>query len=200
MPEHNTALSRRSVIKGAAWSVPVIAAAVAVPTAAASDDLEDVKTWYLVESSDAVHDGDTRLSAPYLDDCEYDGVTRPTFNLVATLVYAGNNPDFTLEHTTVTAPAAWNVSSVVATRNLVTVTGQHTFGCREGVPGIHFDYNLPPEAAKPELYSLTVDITGVSTDGSVQIGGLVGAVHNYEPVVGPRDPNAPDETRGNMNK
>src|SRR5690606_23566796 len=36
MTEENKGLSRRTVVKGAAWSVPVIAAAVATPFAAAS--------------------------------------------------------------------------------------------------------------------------------------------------------------------
>lgn len=40
MTEENKGLSRRTVVKGAAWSVPVIAAAVATPLAAASTTLD----------------------------------------------------------------------------------------------------------------------------------------------------------------
>lgn len=40
MTEENKGFSRRTVVKGAAWSVPVIAAAVATPLAAASTTLD----------------------------------------------------------------------------------------------------------------------------------------------------------------
>ncbi|MGV2902599.1 hypothetical protein ACNPM4_13045 [Microbacterium sp. AGC62] len=38
--QKNKGISRRTIVKGAAWSVPVIAAAVATPLAAASGDVE----------------------------------------------------------------------------------------------------------------------------------------------------------------
>lgn len=47
-----TGLSRRTIVKGAAWSVPVIAAAVAVPMAAASGEDPLFNGVLLVSSSD----------------------------------------------------------------------------------------------------------------------------------------------------
>ena len=52
MSEHVThaGVSRRTVVKGAAWSVPVLAAAVAAPLAAASTAATDVGAFTLVGS------------------------------------------------------------------------------------------------------------------------------------------------------
>lgn len=53
MTETSRDLSRRTIIKGAAWSVPVVAAAVAVPMAAASGGAADNNTaaWYFADES-----------------------------------------------------------------------------------------------------------------------------------------------------
>lgn len=48
MELNTTNTSRRTIVKGAAWSVPVIAAAIAAPAAAASTDMIDVGRYLIL--------------------------------------------------------------------------------------------------------------------------------------------------------
>lgn len=187
----NSALSRRTIVKGAAWSVPVIAAAVAVPMSAASTTPGTRSVGSLVESSDAVHETNTRLSSARVEECFPNDMFSKTFDLTATLTYAGSAPGFTLRGTTIQSgvPGFWNVVS--ATDTVVTVTARGTVSCYTGIPALTFQYNLPLGVV-PGARTLTANISGVSTDGTLRIDGLIAAVHSREPVVGPRTANAPD--------
>lgn len=99
-------LSRRTVVKGAAWSVPVVAAAVAVPLAAASTPAPAATFWatgatvsvvsgnvtnYTVEGSDA--DGNLALlpSGTSVLIVPEPGVTLQVVN--ATGIVTTTNPD-----------------------------------------------------------------------------------------------------------
>ncbi|MFC4137369.1 MULTISPECIES: hypothetical protein [unclassified Microbacterium] len=196
MPEQKSALSRRTVLKGAAWSLPVIAVATAVPAHAASGEptTTPVSVGHLVESSDSVHDTNTRLSGARVEECFPDNPFSKMFNLTATLTYAGDDDAFTLEHTTVTSGATPGWTLVQATRRTVTATATMTVSCYAGISGITFEYNLPLGVV-PELESLTANISGVSIDGEMKIDGLVAAIRDLIPVTGPKVPNAPDAGR-----
>ncbi|WDH77714.1 hypothetical protein PTQ19_09265 [Microbacterium esteraromaticum] len=190
----NPALSRRTIVKGAAWSVPVIAAAVAVPMSAASGVVPRA-IGPLVESSDNIKDGSAAMSAVWMEtkDCatEPNGQYYPwnlKANFTATLTYNGANPDFTLAGSTVLG-GVWSISS--ATKNQLTLVSTQNITCQVGIQGFNVDYNLPPEV-KPELRSLTLNVTGSGDDGKLQITGLISVrPDNYrQPVVGPITHNA----------
>ncbi|MGS0561276.1 hypothetical protein [Microbacterium aurugineum] len=76
--QKNKGVSRRTLVKGAAWSVPVIAAAVATPLAAAS-----------VADNDLV----PALSGPIALSLTALGIPVATVNTVNTLTITNNGPD-----------------------------------------------------------------------------------------------------------
>lgn len=69
----NQPISRRTVVKGAAWSVPVIAVAIATPLAAASQPVQPLKRRLTFNTKRAF---DTNPWDPYL------GATKPRIGVV----------------------------------------------------------------------------------------------------------------------
>lgn len=180
MTDLKSGLSRRTVIKGAAWSVPVIAVAAAAPMAAASTAPNSVGS--LVESSPNVKDTVLSASSSRVESCFPANTFSAPFNLVATITYDNSDLAFSLAGSTVTsAGSVWTVASRSATS--VTLTATQTVTCFVGITGFDLAYNAG--SAVPPLNSLTLNISGVSTDGTLKIDGLVSALDGG-PVVGPK--------------
>ena len=180
MTDLKSGLSRRTVIKGAAWSVPVIAVAAASPMAAASTTPNSVGS--LVESSPNVKDTVLSASSSRVESCFPANNFSAPFNLIATITYDNSDPAFSLAGSTVTsAGGVWTVASRSATS--VTLTATQTVTCFVGITGFDLAYNAG--SAVPPLNSLTLNISGVSTDGTLKIDGLVSALDGG-PVVGPK--------------
>lgn len=177
----STGPTRRAVLKGAAWSVPVIAAAVAVPARAASGTQESVGS--LVESSDNIGDTQLAASSSRIEACFPDNDFRNMpFLLTATVSYSGDG-DFSLAASSVTSSGGtWSIVSATATE--VVLVSSQSVSCFAGITGFELRYNVP--GTVPELNSVHLNISGESTDGTLRIDGLVSAVHGYGPVIGPR--------------
>lgn len=194
MSENNVGVSRRTLVKGAAWAVPVIAAAVAVPANAAATGSSRTNVGNLVESSPQVSDTNTRLSAARVEACFSDPEKAfpagTVFELTATLTYSGSLADFTLANTTIESavPGFWKLVS--ATVNQVTVRATGAVTCYVGLPALNYEYNVPG-TVPPELNTLYANITGVSVDGVYEIGALTNAIGEGQPVIGPGTRNAP---------
>ncbi len=184
MNEQQLAPTRRAVIKGAAWSVPVIAAAVAVPAHGAASGNPAHSVGSLVESSPNIKDTVLSASSSRVESCfATDNFQQVTFTLTATVKYDGSDPAFSLVNSTVrSAGNVWKVAS--ATANEVRLTATQVITCYVGITGFDLSYNAG--SAVPPLRSLTLNISGVSTDGTREIDGLVSAIDGYAPVVGPK--------------
>ncbi|MFJ4166746.1 hypothetical protein ACIPY5_14430 [Microbacterium sp. NPDC089698] len=181
MTDVKSGLSRRTVIKGAAWSVPVIAIAAAAPMAAASTTTPS-SVGPLVESSPNVKDSVLSASSSRVEACFPSDTFSTPFNLVATVTYDNSDPAFSLAGATVTSAGnVWTVASRTATS--VTLTATQTVTCFVGITGFDLAYNAG--SAVPPLNSLTLNISGVSTDGTRKIDGLISSLDNG-PVVGPK--------------
>lgn len=116
MTEENKAgLSRRTVLKGAAWSVPVVAAAVAVPMAAASHEGHNLGNL-LVSSSDISSINATFGSFELTPQNVFHEAI-PDVVTTVTLTYSGPAEDFNFLSATVFAP--WVVAEQTA--NIFTV-------------------------------------------------------------------------------
>lgn len=175
-------MQRRTVLKGAAWSIPVIAAAVAVPFAATTTPASSVGS--LVESSDNIKDTTLSASSSRVEACfPEDNFLNVPFVLTATIVYSGSLDEFSLENAGLRSDVtAWTVTST--SKNTVQLTSTQSVSCYAGIAGFEVLYNT--QGVKPELNSIHLNISGVSTDGTRKIDGLVSALHGYGPVVGPR--------------
>ncbi|MGV2984046.1 hypothetical protein ACNPNP_10105 [Microbacterium sp. AGC85] len=184
MEEIKSSLSRRTLVKGAAWSIPVIAAAVATPLAAASNIPGGgaLSVGSLVESSDNIRDTIASASSARVESCFPSNMFTKPFVLTATLTYDGSDSAFNLAGSThVSAGSVWSVVSVTA--NVVTLTAVQTVSCYAGITGFEIQYNA---GVVPPLNSLVINISGVSTDGEMKIDGLVSAVNALGPVQGPK--------------
>ncbi|MDR6867845.1 hypothetical protein J2Y69_002453 [Microbacterium resistens] len=181
MGEHPP-ITRRTIIKGAAWSVPVIATAVATPAATASVLTGAHSVGSLVESSPNIKDSVLSASSSRVESCFPNDMFRATFALTATVTYNGADEAFSLSRSSVTsAGAVWTVTSRSARQ--VTMTAVQMVGCYSGITGFDLAYNA---GAVPPLGSLTLNIAGVSADGTMKIDNLVSAIDGYAAVVGPK--------------
>lgn len=184
MPESTARATptRRTIVKGAAWAAPVIAVAVATPAAAASE-IAPTNVGSLVESSDNIKDTVLSASSSRVESCFPDNSFSSPFILTATITYDGSDPNFSLTNSTV--KSSGNVWSLVSAEDgIVTLTATQTVTCYTGITGFELSYNAG--GAIPPLNSLTLNISGTSTDGTLSIDGLVSSLHDYGPVVGPR--------------
>jgi len=175
-------LSRRTIVKGVAWSVPVIAVALAVPAATASGPGQPRSVGALVESSPNIKDTVLSASSSRVESCFPTDAFSADFSLTATVTYAGGDPAFSLAGSTVaSAGAVWRVVS--ATRSQVVMTATQRVSCYAGITGFDLAYNAG--GAVPALNTITLNISGVSLDGTRQIDNLVSALDGGA-VVGPR--------------
>ncbi|WP_424935943.1 MULTISPECIES: hypothetical protein [Bacteria] len=175
-------LPRRTIVKGVVWSVPVIAAALAVPSATASGPGQPRSVGSLVESSPNIKDTVLSASSSRVESCFPSDVFSADFSLTATVTYTGGDPAFSLAGSTVTsAGAVWRIVS--ATRKQVTMTATQRVSCYAGITGFDLAYNA--EGCVPSLNTVALDISGVSIDGERQIDDLISALDGGA-VVGPR--------------
>lgn len=192
-------VSRRTVIKGAAWSVPVIAAAVAVPMAAASETPTTTprSVGYIVESSDAISDTSIRVSSARLEDPkaneEIPAHKAKPFNTEMSFTYVGGDAGFSFLSTTL-APgtSAWKIDAAqtTATRIVFKSTAPMQLGYYLSLPPLMANFNLPV-GVKPFVNSISTGFSATSVDGKHQIDGIVAALHDLSPVIGPRNPDTP---------
>ena len=93
-------------------------------------------------------------------------------------------PGFTLAGSGVrSAGNVWRIVSATAT--LVTLASTQAVSCFSGITGFELDYNNVL-GSQPGLKSMTLNISGVSADGTRKNDGLVSALDGYTPVVGPK--------------
>lgn len=189
MTEESKGLSRRTLMKGAAWAVPVVAVAAAVPAYAASGQTV-IGEFY--ESSANITNQTVNMSAFYIN-CT-DGTTTPwagqPFTVTITISYTGSNADFTFDPTVNQNPAwAMNVTPTQITLT-TTATPQ---GCGTGAtefPAISLFFN--PNNVDPGPDSISVQGSAVSQDGQYTVSPLIDTTpcsptYGQSPIVGPRD-------------
>lgn len=161
-------VSRRTVLKGAAWSVPIVVAAVAVPMAAASINPMSELEFYLTAgqvigsgAAAAVQSNGVRISPA---DPQNPKVIAAGTTFQITISYNGSNPDFdflnfpfpyTLDLVKQNMPA-WTVASTSAKTIVLIGTTDHDSS--EPVVG-SFNWPLNP-AVRPEDNSIS--ITGIA--------------------------------------
>ncbi|MFE6994439.1 hypothetical protein ACFVAE_00610 [Microbacterium sp. NPDC057659] len=172
MPKQKSALSRRTVLKGAAWSLPVIAVATAVPAHAASGEPTVIGGFH--ESSGFISSQTINASSMWVDcngetnSNEYTGLP---FTITVTVSYTGT-PDFSLANSTLFGTdAVWSASTSSST---VVLTSVQTFvGCGGGqfLKGWNLLYNAG--TAQPAANTISITATAVSADGRFEIEGLI---------------------------
>lgn len=94
----STGITRRKVIKSAAWSAPVVAMAVATPLASASMTPDPKPNAYITGTLTGTHDTVTRVVSFSNGIVTYDadGTDLETGNITVSLPLFGNMPDFPL--------------------------------------------------------------------------------------------------------
>lgn len=194
MNERKTGVTRRTVMKGAVWSVPVVAVAAAVPARAASG--EGVIGQFH-ESSAQITSASVNLAGFYV---ECSDTTPPLclgepFTATITVTYTGSNPDFTFVPT-INNSTGWSMQ-LTPTRITLTTTVIPN-GCGQGssyFPGISLVFNGGnPGAPNAEPGPASIEVQGiaVSESGDCTISGLIDATpcsptFGQTPIVGPRD-------------
>ncbi len=183
MTEENKAgLSRRTVLKGAAWSVPVVAAAVAVPMAAASHHEPDDQLDFFLTAGEVIglagSSGQIRSNGVRISPADPSNpLVVPAGTLITIHIqYHGSNPavDFTNpEHGTaynVGQNAAWD--TVEYTPNSLTLTKSTPFATSEPTVG-SFSWFLPV-GIRPENDSITFTGTAqIPAGGDFPEGGTL---------------------------
>ncbi|MFE6994438.1 hypothetical protein ACFVAE_00605 [Microbacterium sp. NPDC057659] len=188
MTDPKSGVSRRTVLKGAAWSVPVVAVTTAVPAQAASGD---VNVGQFNESSANITNQTVSMSGMYVD-CT-DGQTSPMqqpYTATVTISYTGSNPDFTFVPTVNQSPG-WAMT--VTDDQIVLTATQTPNGCGEGsaqFPPIALSFNQ--SQADPGPDSISIQGVAVSEDGQYVISPLVdqtpcSPTFGQSPIVGPRE-------------
>jgi hypothetical protein len=105
MEKHAPGISRRTIVKGAAWSVPVVAVAVATPLAAASTTpLEEEFDFFLTAGQvigNASATGQVRSNGVRISpaDPQNPKVVAAGTMIRITLTYTGSNPAFDFRNT-----------------------------------------------------------------------------------------------------
>lgn len=165
-------LTRRSIVKGAAWSVPVIAAAVAAPITSASGDPIRAE-WR--ESSLAISQSSINAATPFMhcvgwtegSDFDKDWKHKP-FKKTVVITYTGDNDDFTFE-------GAYTTSHYIITeitKRSVTMTHTDAIGpgCHSGFTGFNLFFNGPEGMPTHEIEddSIKIEATGVALDFIVE--------------------------------
>ncbi|MBS1697544.1 MAG: hypothetical protein JST25_03980 [Actinobacteria bacterium] len=180
MTDVKSGLSRRTVIKGAAWSVPVIAAAATVPMAAASGD-NVIGTWR--ESSLAITQTAIAASSPFVF-CARDAAGHPVydqalwasqpFKKTVTITYTGANDAFTFVGATTTS--FYTIASVSQKSITLTHTDMNGTACSTGFSGFNLYFNSVG-AGSPvpiaEIEPLSLLITASATAGDYVVNDII---------------------------
>lgn len=187
-------VSRRTLMKGAAWSVPAIAVAVAAPMAAASGT-SVVGDFY--ESSAIISTQSVGLSAIFVkcasDTNEADWKGK-MFDATVTVEYTGSNPDFSFADAV--NQGYWTMAVSPDGKSITFAYSKIANGCSEGAfqfPTCFVAFNAAQ--ADPGADSIRVTATAVCEDGSFSVGQLIDATPNSPTFgstpVGPRDTSLP---------
>lgn len=184
-PTLKNGLDRRTLVKGAAWSVPVIAAAVSAPLATASGAVANQELDFFLTAGQVIgQDGVTgsvqsngvRIS-PH--DPRNPKVVPAGTVITITIVYAGSLPDFSFLNTPYGADwmkaqnQAW--PSIEVSRNTITLTATTQFDSTEPTIG-SISWMLDPKV-RPENDSIVFSGTAVIPPGGDypqgdRLGGL----------------------------
>lgn len=147
-----TGLKRRTVIKGAAWSVPVIAAAVAVPAYASSNPPVAIK--FGTSSTSGAADEENFFSARGVSNTGTDALIPDgsviTFTVSPADAVATEAPEVTTGNATITGPDAGGKYTITA------------------APGATF---VAIKAAYPAGVTGTISISGGGLTTSTSVGG-----------------------------
>lgn len=103
------------------------------------------------------------------------------FVLTGTVTHNGQPSAFSLAAATLGPGSGWTVTSQSESEVVLTTT--QLASCYVGINASVILYYNAPTGVVPDLDSITLNISGVSTDGSRKIDGLVTTDGN--PVVGP---------------
>ena len=186
MTDVKSAPTRRTVLKGAAWSVPAIAVAATVPMAAASG--EPVVIGGFHESSGHLHHLGASGSTMWVDcigatnSNEYVGLD---FVVTVTITYSGGT-EFSLENAALSVTdGVW--SSTSSARTMLLTSTQKFVGCGGGQYLKGWNVLFHAGAAQPDLNTIQITGSAVSTDGRYKIDGLINDVQpgGAGPWVGP---------------
>jgi len=178
METSTSQISRRTVVKGAAWSVPVIAAAVAAPMAVASAPInpnEVPSIGKLVESSDGLFPNRYAGSA-LRPDCN-DNTWGEHFTFTMVISYVGGDPGFSMKNAA--ASGSWTL--VAASEKSVTLTFSALVYCNSGIAGADVNFNSPVEAG---VDTISVQAWAVNDANTKRFEALVNA--SGQAVLGPR--------------
>ncbi|GAA5152040.1 hypothetical protein GCM10025768_19410 [Microbacterium pseudoresistens] len=207
MDIQKSGLSRRTVIKGAAWSVPLVAAAVAVPARAASagGSVAEQFDFYLTagevignaNAAGSVRSNGVRISPTDPSDPK---VVAAGTVFTVTLTYTGSNPGFSFLNTPYGVDwmkaqnPAWPAIDVTA--NTVTFSATTAFASTEPTIG-SYEWLLDP-AVRPEDNSLTFTGTvvlapgGDFPDGGTLVNMIVDPNLGTGSLAGPTPPSWPE--------
>ncbi|REJ04592.1 hypothetical protein DY023_14220 [Microbacterium bovistercoris] len=184
MPEQKSALSRRTVLKGAAWSVPVIAVATAAPARATSTDptTEPVLgTWR--ESSLAITQTSINASSPFVF-CARGADGKPIydealwnnqpFEKTVTITYTGANEAFTFIGASTTSH--YKITDVQKKSITLTHTDLNGTACSTGFTGFNLYFNSVSVGGTVELATIEQDslvITASARAGDYVVNDII---------------------------
>lgn len=190
-PVQHVQLARRTIVKGAAWSMPVIAGAVVVPGAAASVPERPVIVGTFVTRGTVFGEHTmTSSSGVRLERCE--PTMEPTvFILTATIDYIGPAGGFSLAGVALMpgVPGNDRWSFVSRRPEQVVLTSTQVISCRSQFAGFGLTYNRT--STPPPTNGLWLNVTGRTADNAFTIDGLRGGAD--EPIIGPRRGGFADE-------
>ncbi|MBS1675105.1 MAG: hypothetical protein JSS74_14210 [Actinobacteria bacterium] len=173
MTDVKSGLSRRTLVKGAVWSVPIVAAAVAAPMASASPAV--VGEFH--ESSIGIFEQSTVMSGIFVKCATpYVGAQAPwygkEFTATITVSYVGSHSDFAFGQ--VTESGYWTVDKASTPTKIVLTAKATSYGCGQGAfrfQAINLSYS--GATPTPEAGSIIVDGHAESTDGTFRVARLI---------------------------
>ncbi|MDR6867890.1 sugar lactone lactonase YvrE [Microbacterium resistens] len=134
--EESDGVSRRTLVKGAAWSIPIIAAAVAVPAYAASGDK---KLTFGPVSGCAAVGAQTSLTLT---------LANPAAGDTAVVSLVGTGYTFAEGSTTMTVPVATGTATVVV-KNVTGAGNVTVHAALTGAPAVTADATVKPSCSGP---------------------------------------------------
>lgn len=181
-------LSRRTIVRGAVWSVPVIAAAVAVPMAVASDTsaengLDFYVTAYNVSGSGSafgfIQANGIRISPQAGTDAK---IIAEGTDYTITIAYTGTDDEFSFRNTAHgldyqigqnTAPGRW--ASVVVEDDRIVLTFVTPYATAEPTtPDFHWDLGPAGRVVRPEDDSIRISgVANLARGGGFPDGGTL---------------------------
>jgi len=180
---HPAGPGRRALLKGAAWSIPAVAVAIASPAASASGETQRVIGPF-EESSPFVSSQAISMSGLWIPcgDVPTSDWAGHVFDTTIQIRYSGANPEFSFTGWTI-VQNGWSMTSTPTTLTL-TISKAFT-NCGPGagqLPAIYVTGN--PFQQDPGAGTITVDGMAIDRDGPFMVQGLLNS-QTDRPIVGP---------------